>query len=121
MRSCEMVGDTARIAAYAASPRSAGLQGSAKVERLRDRHCLDRQNVARVVDHSQQLVCRRHPHRHEIFLVTRCGDRVDGSRMGPDFVLADEGGGGDLRHHETGVQILHQAREREGALRSKRD
>ena len=63
----------------------------------------------------------RHAHGNVIFFVARGRDRIDGRGMRQHFVLADQRGRGDLRHHESGVQSRARRKKRRQALRSARD
>ena len=78
-----------------------GFQRCQEVDRLGNGHGFDGQHVARVFDNALQFVRRRHAHGNVVFLVARGRDRIHRRGMGQDFVLADQRGRCDLRHHET--------------------
>src|ERR1019366_2239383 len=79
------------------------LERCEKVNRLRRRHGLDGQRVARVLHHLLQLVRGGHAHGNEVFFVSGGRNRIDRSGMRQHFVFTHQRGGGDLRHHEAGV------------------
>ncbi|HEX6851539.1 MAG TPA: hypothetical protein VF139_09030 [Candidatus Polarisedimenticolaceae bacterium] len=81
-----------------------GTQGAQEVEPLRGGEQLDREHRLDIVHDARGLPGRGHPHRHVVLLGGGGGDRVDGRRVGEDLVLGDQGGGGDVGHHESRVQ-----------------
>src|SRR5437762_1940481 len=44
-----------------------------------------------------------HRHRYDILFAAIRWNRVDAGRMRQDFAFARQGGGGNLRHHEAGI------------------
>ena len=89
-----------------------GLKRSQEIEGLCDRHRFDRQDVPRVLYNALQFDSSRHAHGNVIFFIAGRRDRIDGGGMRQHFVFADQSRGGDLRHHETGVQSGARQRER---------
>ena len=89
-----------------------GFQWSQEVDGLGHGHGFNRQHVARVFDNALQLVRRRHAHGNVVFLVARGSDRIHRRGMRQHFVLADQRGRRDLRHHETGIQSCAVRQER---------
>ena len=82
----------------------AGLEGGEKVDALAGAEEFDSEDVAEVGEHALQAAGAAHAHGDVVFLVAAGGDGIDGVRSGEGFIFAGEGGGGDLRDHEAGVE-----------------
>jgi hypothetical protein len=82
----------------------AGLEGAEGFEGVDGGDEFDGENEAGEIDHLLELEGGGHPHRDEVLLVAGGGDGAWGGGIGEDAEFGDEGGGGDLEHHEPGFE-----------------
>ena len=99
-----MVAHTERIAACAVCPRFEVLSGARKSSAWAAAMASIAIALRVFSTMRLQLQRRRHSHGDIIFFVAGSGDRIHRRGMRQHFVLADQRGGGHLRHHESGVQ-----------------
>src|SRR5579872_435764 len=83
---------------------NARLQRRLEVDPLACGKQLNRDHVAQRVQHPLQPPRRAHPHRHVIFLVARCGNRIDRMRSRQRLQFARERRSHHLRDHESRIQ-----------------
>ena len=79
------------------------LQWRAQVDPLAGGEELDRHDVEGIGRHGEQAACAVGRHAHVILLVGRGRDAVHARRMTQHAILRHECRGGDLRHHEAGI------------------
>ena len=82
-----------------------------KIDALRGGQQLDGDDGTRIGRHVEQPPGGEGGHAHVIFLVGRRGQAVDAGRVGERLVLRGERGGGDVGHHEAGVEACFSDKE----------
>lgn len=82
----------------------AGPEGTEGFEGVDGGDEFDGEDEAGEIDHLLELEGGGHAHGDEVLFVAGGGDGAWGGGVGEDAEFGDEGGGGDLEHHEAGFE-----------------
>ena len=103
-RSSSRCGTSARTRARTCSSDRTGFQRRVEIAALRRGKQLDADHGGGVLRHRKQPARGMRGHRHVILLIGGGRNRIHACRHGALTVLGNQCGGGDLRHHEPGIQ-----------------